>query len=221
LRNGIRDSLNQSFRHDYPSKIAPADAISTYFPKTINTREMKIKLICLSLTIVCFTSAFTQTTYQSAIGLRIGTGYSDLFSASFKTFLSGGPGALELNLGVKPSYTYTYGNPGNPSYYNSDITMMSFSASYQYHVPITALDGLQWFVGGGLTLTNTFSDQDGYNGIGLGIFPTGGVDYKFGNIPLDVSVDIRPTFRIASPTYYNYESVYFPDFGFSARYTLK
>ena len=39
-----------------------------------------------------------------------------------------------------------------------------------------------------------------------GYFPTGGADYKFGKIPLDVSVDIRPTFRVASPTYYNYEN---------------
>jgi hypothetical protein len=181
---------------------------------------MKKMLILSGLAVLAFSTAFSQTTYQSAIGLRIGTGYSDLFSASFKTFLADGPGALELNLGVKPSYTYNYGYPGSPSYYNSDITIMSFSASYQYHVPIRALDGLQWFVGGGLTLTNTFSDMDGYSGFGLGIFPTGGVDYKFGNIPLDVSVDIRPTFRIVSPTYYTYESVYFPDFGFSARYTL-
>jgi hypothetical protein len=181
---------------------------------------MKKSLILLSATMFYLVSAFSQsTTYHSAIGLRIGTGYNDLFAASYKTFLSDGPGALEFNLGVKPPYTYT-AYPGNPSYSNSDITMMSFSASYQYHVPIPALPGLQWFVGGGLTLSNTFSDLDGYNGLGLGLFPTGGADYKFSKIPLDVSVDIRPTFRIASPTYYDYDNFYFPDFGFSARYTI-
>jgi hypothetical protein len=164
--------------------------------------------------------AFSQsTTYHSAIGLRIGTGYSDLFSASYKIFLSESPGALEFNLGVKPPYSYA-GYPGNPSYSNSDITLMSFSGSYQYHIPIPALPGLQWFIGGGFTLTNTFSDLDGYNGLGLGLFPTGGADYKFGKIPLEVSVDIRPTFRVASPVYYDYENFYFPDFGFSARYTI-
>ena len=174
---------------------------------------------CLVLCII--STCFSQTTtYHSAIGIRFGTGYADLFSASYKTFLAGGPGALELNLGVKPSYTYSYGNPGVPSYYNDDITMMSFSASYQYHIPINAVPGLQWFVGGGFTLTNTFSENSDYDGIGFGLFPTGGADYKFGKIPLDVSVDIRPTFRVASPPYYNYENFYFPDFGFSARYTI-
>jgi hypothetical protein len=180
-----------------------------------------MKKICIlfNLSICCFLVSFSQTTYHSAIGLRIGTGYDDLFSASYKTFLSDGPGALELNLGVKPPYTYA-GYPGNAYYSNSSITMMSFSASYQYHVPIAPLPGLQWFVGGGFSLTNTFSDISGYNGIGFGLFPTGGADYKFGNIPLDVSVDIRPTFRVASPTYYDYANFYFPDFGFSARYTI-
>jgi len=180
---------------------------------------MTKSLILLNICLGSFLLSFSQTTYHSAIGLRIGTGYSDLFSASYKLFLSDGPGALELNLGVKPPYAYA-GYPGYPTYANSNITMMSFSASYQYHFPIQALAGLQWFIGGGLTLTNTFSDVTGYSGIGLGLFPTGGVDYKFGNIPLDVSVDLRPTFRVASPMYYDYENIYFPDFGFSARFTI-
>jgi hypothetical protein len=162
----------------------------------------------------CFTSSFSQTTYHSAIGLRIGTGYSDLFSASYKVFLANGPGALELNLGVKPMEAGCC-VPGN-----SNNTIMSFSASYQYHVPINSVPGLQWFVGGGFTLTNTFSEASYYDGIGLGLFPTGGADYKFGKIPLDVSVDIRPTLRVVSPTYYSYDNFYFPDFGFSARYTI-
>jgi hypothetical protein len=181
---------------------------------------MKKSIILVTACFFYWSSAFSQsTTYHSAIGLRIGTGYNDLFSASYKIFLAESPGALEFNLGVKPPYTYA-GYPGNPSYTNSDITMMSFSASYQYHIPIPAVPGLQWFIGGGFTLSNTFSDLEGYNGLGLGLFPTGGADYKFGKIPLDVSVDIRPTFRIASPVYYDYENFYFPDFGFSARFTI-
>jgi hypothetical protein len=179
---------------------------------------MKKTLVMVSLALITFSFAFSQTTYQSAIGLRIGTGYSDLISASYKTFLSGSPGALELNLGVKPAYNYY---PGGLGYYDyANITIMSFSASYQYHIPIVRVPGLQWFVGGGFTVTNSFSGNSNYSGIGFALFPTGGVDYKFGNIPLDVSVDIRPTFRITSPAYYNYENFYFPDFGFSARFTI-
>lgn len=181
---------------------------------------MKKQLILLSLVMICLfrlSAQNTQTTYHTAVGLRLGTGYSDLISLSLKTFLSGGPGALEFNLGVKPNTNYYN---GCCSVDNSNVTTLSFSAAYQYHVPISSVPGLQWFVGGGFTLTNTFSNENGYAGVGLGLFPTGGGDYKFGRIPLDVSIDIRPTFRLASPQYYNYENFYFPDFGFSARYTI-
>src|ERR1700681_4392614 len=179
---------------------------------------MKRTLILLSLVLCCFSASFSQTTYHSAIGLRLGTGYYDLFSASYKTFLSDGPGAIELNFGVKPANNY---RTGCCVIDDNGHTIISLSASYQYHVPIPALPGLQWFIGGGLTLTNTFSDNSSYRGIGFGLFPTGGADYKFTKAPLDVSVDIRPTFRIASPAYYNYENFYFPDFGFSGRYVLR
>jgi hypothetical protein len=179
---------------------------------------MKKTLIFLSMVVLCagFTRA-QSSNYHSAIGLRIGTGYSDLFSASYKVFLSDGPAALEFNLGVKPANNYSTGCcvlTGN------DNTIVSFSGSYQYHVPITALPGLQWFVGGGFTLTYTSSSHNGYSGMGLGLFPTGGADYKFGKIPLDLSIDIRPTVRVASPSLYNYDNFYFPDFGFSARYCI-
>jgi hypothetical protein len=64
---------------------------------------MKRTVVLLNLAFCYFSASTAQTTYHSAVGLRIGTGCYDLFSAS-----------------------------------------------YQYHVPITALPGLQWFMGGGL-----------------------------------------------------------------------
>ncbi len=178
---------------------------------------MKKRSILISLSIYCFSVAFSQTVYHSAIGIRLGTGYYDLVSASYKTFLYDSPGAVEFNLGVQPATHYSTGWCGL-NYNNS--TIMSFSASYQFHFPITPVPGLQWFLGGGLILTNTFASNSDYSGIGFGLFPSGGADYKFGKIPLAVSADIRPTFRIASPRLYNYDNFYFPDFGFSARYII-
>ena len=178
---------------------------------------MKRTVVLLSLALCYFSASTAQTTYHSAIGLRIGTGYYDLFSVSYKTFISESASAIELNFGVKPATDY---NTGCCVLEDNDNTKISFSGSYEYHVPIAAVPGLQWFIGGGLVLTYAFSDISSYRGIGLGIFPTGGADYKFAKIPLDVSVDIRPTFRIASPAYYNYDNFYFPDFGFSGRYTF-
>ena len=108
---------------------------------------MKRSVVLLSLALCYFSASTAQTTYQSAIGLRIGTGYYDLFSASFKTFLDASPGAIELNFGVKPATDY---RTGCCVLDDNSNTMISFTASYQYHVPIAALPGLQWFIGGGL-----------------------------------------------------------------------
>lgn len=153
--------------------------------------------------------------YKRGIGLRVGGGYYDIVAASFKTFITD-PGAIELNLGFRP-YAAVY------SSYNQ--FNLSFSASYQHHFPIGSVEGLKWFVGGGLTAYNTFSSNKDYSGFGLGIFPTGGVDYKFGNIPLNVSADFRPTFAIVKPDYYGYSYLSYSRFyagnaGISARYTF-
>ena len=156
-----------------------------------------------------FISANAQSKYyQSAIGARVGDGYYDLFSASYKTFITE-PGAIELNLGFR-----NYGVPGY------DWFNLSFSASYQHHFEIQAVEGLRWFIGGGLVAFNSFSSYNNYSGFGLGVFPTGGADYKFANIPLNVSVDIRPTIALIKPYDY-YNSFYIGNVGVSARYTFR
>lgn len=162
-------------------------------------------LVC-SLGMAAFTYA-QDGDYKSAIGGRIGGGYYDLVAGSFKTFITD-PGALEFNVGFRP-----YGFTGY-SWFN-----LSASASYQHHFPIGNIEGFRWFVGGGLTAYNTFSSHSDYRGFGLGVFPTGGVDYKFGNIPLNVSADIRPTISIVKPYDY-YNGFYIGNGGLSVRYTF-
>src|SRR5580765_278314 len=186
------------------------------------------KLICIVIVALGVSStAFSQSksksssyqskSYTSAIGIRMGTGYYDLFSASFKVFLAETPGAIELNLGFKPrSYGYYY--TGNN--YHADVFNLSFSASYQYHFDIPPAPGLKWFIGGGLTGYESFvNNSDVYkSGFGFGLFPTGGADYKFNKIPLNVSVDFRPTFIVTRPNdlYSNFAF----SVGASARYTF-
>ena len=128
-------------------------------------------------------------------------------SASYKTFITN-PGAIELNLGFRP---YAYHDQFN----------LSFSGAYQHHFPIKPVEGLQWFVGGGLTAYNTFASESRYSGFGLGVFPTGGADYKFANIPLNVSADFRPTIALIKPDYYGYPTFTANSVGISARYTFR
>ena len=138
--------------------------------------------------------------------MRFGGGYYDLVSASFKFFMSE-PGAVELNLGIR-----TYGIPG------FNWTNVGFSASYQHHFDIGAVEGLRWFVGAGGTVANSFSSYDAYSGFQAGVFPTGGVEYTF-KFPLVVSADIRPTFYFLDPyDYDSYNSFQIGNGGLSARY---
>jgi hypothetical protein len=168
------------------------------------------KITCITIILFSIVSASqAQSTYKSAVGIRIGDGYYDLVSASLKTFLGQSPGALEFNVGFR-----NYGVPGY-NWFN-----LSGSISYQYHFNIGSVEGLRWFIGGGATAFNTFSSYSDYKGFGVGVFPTAGADYKFSKIPLDVSADIRPTIQVVKPYDY-YSSFYLGNVGISARYTFK
>ena len=173
----------------------------------------KLLGFCIALFFVSM-SAYSQNgggDYRGAIGARVGTGYYDLFSASLKTFLSD-HSAIEANLGFGTrSYYYgtLHGN-GNP-------VSISASGAFQYHFNIP-VEGLKWFVGGGLTVANSFSDYDEADGASFGIFPTGGVDYKFPKIPLNLTADLRPTVFLVNPDWYN---SFYASFGISARYTFR
>ena len=156
-------------------------------------------------------TSFAQSDYKSAVGARLGTTYYDLLSFSYKSFITD-PGALEFNAG--------FGAKGYGAYNTATI---SAALSYQHHFDIKPVEGLKWFVGGGITVFNTFTKKTNdefykeYRGFGFGIFPTGGVDYKFRGIPLNVSADVRPTVHVVGPSHYN---SFYPNFGIAARYTL-
>jgi hypothetical protein len=183
---------------------------------------MRKSIITMIVALGCTTLGFSQSNpssqssdYQSSIGIRFGTGYYDLVSGSFKTFLASSPGALEIDLGVRPD-----------SYGGADVLSVSLQGSYQYHFNIPNVPGFKWFIGGGVSFSNTSvnyhnnPDYTGYtSGFGMGIFPTGGLDYKFAGIPLALTADLRPVIGLVRPNdYYNY---FYASFGISARYTLK
>lgn len=172
---------------------------------------MRLKLT-LTIAFVSLTSAlFAQSTYKQAIGARVSSASSyDVFAASYKVFAVGN-GAFEFNLGI-----------GGDRYHHHEhryrSTAVSASAAYQHHFDIKPVPGLKWFVGGGVTILHTSSKFDDYKGVSVGLFPTGGADYKFPKIPLNVSADWRPTFLVARTDQYG--RFIGDGFGVSARYTF-
>ena len=134
---------------------------------------MKKSVVTLFVTVLISAAGFGQVKggdYKAGIGLRLGGGYYDVVAASFKVFPRP-QSAFEFNLGGRH-----YGGFSN---YEDGWTNIGASASYQHHFPISNIEGFKWFIGGGLTAFNSFSKYDHYRGFGLGVFPTGGVEYKF------------------------------------------
>lgn len=152
------------------------------------------------------TKGFSQSTYDKAIGLRISESYYDIASVSYKFFVSE-QGALELNGGF-----------GARRYTGDGAFALSAALTYQHHFDIGNVPGLKWYIGGGAIAYNVFSDRSRYNGFAAGIYPTGGVDYKFSKIPLNLSADYRPTLFLARPDYYGI--FYGTNFGIAARYAI-
>lgn len=168
--------------------------------------------------VVAFLATFgivkAQSDYKQAIGARVSPTHQEyeLFAGSYKFFVTE-PGAIELNLGFGGK---KYPVPGESNEKNAPG--ISFSGTYQHHFDIKPVDGLRWFIGGGGVLFNIASKHDRYKGFGAGVYPTGGVDYKFRGIPLNVTADVRPTFYVTSPD--NYGSFHGQAVGLAARYTF-
>jgi len=85
---------------------------------------------------------------------------------------------------------------------------------YQYQAPIAGAEGLQYFVGGGGMLafgTGRYND----NSTSFALRLTGGVDYKFADAPIDVSLGFDPFFYLAPNTSSNLT------LGIGLRYVIK
>jgi hypothetical protein len=149
-------------------------------------------------------STQAQSEYKSAIGARLGLPVS----FSYKHFITE-RGALEGNVG--------FGRSG----YLNGWNYFRVGGMYQHHFPIGDIEGFKWYVGGGAFVQfNSYPDyfnNFGYSKTSLGINGVGGVDYKFKNIPLNLSADWMPTIFIGD---------YYQSFGggygaVSVRYVLR
>jgi hypothetical protein len=160
---------------------------------------MKKLFFTLAIMFACF-AAFSQSNYKSAIGLRLGSP----ISVSYKQFISE-PGAIEVFAGFRGYGSYSWFNVGG---------------LYQYHKPFPNAEGLQWYFGGGAAayFFNYDFDLPGEDdtNLSLAILLNLGLDYKFANAPVNLSLDWVPAIFIGG---------YLGGFGagygaLSARYTL-
>lgn len=127
---------------------------------------------------LCWAQNGQAQDYSSALGLRLG--YP--LSLTYKTFV-GPEGAVEVFGGIRGFSTYSWVNVGG---------------AYQHHKPISGVDGLNWYFGGGASVffwnfKNTFFG-DSSSSTTFGILGNLGLDYAFPDTPVNISVDWMPIF---------------------------
>jgi hypothetical protein len=161
----------------------------------------KFLFLIILVSAVCFGQSLKAQDYNSAIGLRFG--YP--IAISYKTFLSES-NALEAYAGYRGFVGYSWINVG---------------ALYQIHKPLSGVDGLQWYFGGGAGVQlynyrNDFNFGDS-GSFGIGLSGNLGLDYKFANSPINVSLDWVPTIFIGNGFLGGFGGAYG---GLAVRYTL-
>lgn len=147
----------------------------------------KILLFVSIISVLSFTAKAQE--YKTAVGIRLGPS-SPAIAAGFtvKHFLDE-KHALEAIVGV-----------------NEGIGVCGL---YEWHFPITSVEHLQWYAGAGAYAA--YRSSTSYIG-GAGIV---GIDYKFPDIPLNISVDWKPELNIIESVGFEASGV-----GFSARFTF-
>jgi hypothetical protein len=145
----------------------------------------KLLLGFLTFLIVALGSAETsaQAEYDKAAGLRLGWG----FAVTGKKFIQDN-NAIELIANYR-----SFGSRG------FSWSWLSITGLYQIHNPLdNVMEGLQWYYGGGANITLYSGDYDLYDndqgGTTFGIAGNLGLDYKFEDVPVNVSLDWIPVF---------------------------
>ncbi len=151
------------------------------------------KLLITLLIASCFSivSLHAQDDYKLGLGIR--------FSDASPT----------LSNSVSVKYFFSEGNAVD-ALISFGGSRFGLGALYEKHTPFNATPGFTWYYGGGGYVG--FQDHSTYLG------PTGviGLDYKFQNIPLNLSLDWKPELDIIP------RINLVPDaFGLTARFTLQ
>jgi hypothetical protein len=158
----------------------------------------KIISISLFLAALAFTTTASAQAYKTGIGVRLSSAQAMVNnSISFKHFLNE-RSAIEV--------LFSFGDP------------LAIGALYEIHKPFST-EGIQWFYGGGgyLGFVKTFNPNKNRNetDVNLGAQGVLGLDYKFTNLPLNLSLDWKPELNLVSDINFEPAAI-----GFTARFTF-
>ena len=115
--------------------------------------------------------------------------YKTAFGAKFYT----GDGSIG-GLNIRHSTSEHTALEGSLLFFSGGVGLEGL---YEYQAPIAGAEGLQYFVGGGGLLG--FSTGRSSNTT-FALRLTGGIDYKFADAPIDISLGFDPIFYLAPST---------------------
>src|SRR4030095_6999991 len=156
----------------------------------------KIIFVSLLTTAIAFTAS--AQSYKTAVGVRLSSSAAIVNnSISLKHFLNE-RSAIEA--------LFSFGDP------------LALAGLYEVHKPF-GTEGLQWFYGGGgyIGFVKTWNPAKNQNDtdVTLGAQGVGGLDYKFANIPLNLSLDWKPELNLISDINFDPAAI-----GFTVRFTF-
>ncbi|MEO8414973.1 MAG: hypothetical protein ABI472_14995 [Ginsengibacter sp.] len=137
---------------------------------------MKKTTLLVAIIFLAVAGAKAQT-YSTAVGAKFYTGNGSVGGLNIRHSLTG-------NTAVEGSLLFYSGGVG-------------IEGLYQYQAPISGAEGLQYFVGGGGMLGFGTGRS---NSTTFALRLTGGLDYKFADAPIDVSLGFDPFFYLAPTT---------------------
>lgn len=142
---------------------------------------MKTQIFLITIITLLFSTLSFAQPFDKALGARLGYGTT----VSYKKFISE-HSALEFYGGL-------YGYSG------ADL---GIGGLYQYHKPIKEVENLSWYFGGGAT-ARTWIYLNYSGGLWVGAQGCLGLDYKFDELPINISLDWLPTIWLVSPNWYS------------------
>ena len=147
---------------------------------------------------LAFAGSATAQDYKTAIGVRLSSSQAIVNnSISIKHF---------LNENTALEGLFSFGDP------------LALGALIEKHQPVGA-SGIKWFYGGGgyIGFVKTYDPNKDRNETNVHFGAQGilGLDYKFANIPLNLSLDWKPELNLVSDINFEPAAV-----GFTARFTF-
>lgn len=162
---------------------------------------MKHKMIItlnLFLAVLLFSNTASSQNYKTALGVRLSSSAAMVNnSISIKQF---------INEKTAIEGLISFGDP------------LSFGLLAEFHKPLSA-QGLQYYYGGGgyLSFVKTYNPNKQQNGTDANFGAQGviGLDYKFNNAPINISLDWKPELNFVTDINFEPAAV-----GFTTRFTF-